>query len=113
MYMIRCGGVNLVSLYNSCWQQSINYLMYFLHTSPYFTPEYLFILFIYLNTFIQDIKHNSASLLYVVMYNKIMWVQKKLFPIPSFNTIMCGSIFKVSSQTVPWNCTLVYNWISE
>ncbi len=34
-------------------------------------------LFIYLNIFIQDIKDNSARLLYVVLlYNKTMWVHK-------------------------------------
>ncbi len=38
---------------------------------------YFIYLFIYLNIFIQDIKHNSARLLYVVLlYNKTMWVHK-------------------------------------
>ncbi len=68
----------------------------------------------YLNIFIQDIKHNSARLLYVVLlYNKLCGCIKILFLIHSFKTIMGGSIFKVRWQTVSWNGTLVHKWISE
>ncbi len=37
----------------------------------------IYFLFFYLNIFIQDIKHNSARLSYVVLlYNKTIWVHK-------------------------------------
>ncbi len=63
---------------------------------------FIIYLFIYLNIFIQDIKHNSARLLYVVSCTiKLCGCIKILFLIQSFQTIMGGSIFKVRWQTDP------------